>query len=80
MTVAARIPQLRTLLSATLMKNCAVAESGFAVRAMAMVPTAFFSPPSTPPRASFGIAARVGFCRNAPSKPPPWIMKPLMTR
>jgi len=30
--------------------------------------------------ASFSIGARVGFCRKSGVKPPPWIMKPSITR
>ena len=58
------------------MKNWALAEWGSEVRAMATVPTVLVSPLS----ASFSIGSRVGFCFMPGSKPPPWIMKPLMTR
>ncbi|MNR52218.1 hypothetical protein D3C85_1720190 [compost metagenome] len=61
------------------MKNCEVAECGSLVRAMAMLPITFFRPLS----ASLAIGARVGFCDSAPPsmvKPPPWIMKPSITR
>ena len=66
----------RKPLSATLMKNCAEAECGSMVRAMATVPTLL----DRPLLASFLIGARVGFCFMPGSKPPPWIMKLLITR
>ena len=60
------------------MKNCEVALLGTLVRAMATVPLSFLSPLSD----SFLIG---GFCPSRFScmsavKPPPWIMKPEMTR
>ena len=58
------------------MKNCAVAECGAEVRAIASVYVSFFRPLL----ASFWIVAPVGFWLMPGSKPPPWIMKPLMTR
>ena len=58
------------------MKNCAVALCGFGVRAIAMVPRLFLSPFA----ASFFTGARVDFWFMSAVKPPPWIMKPLMTR
>src|SRR5262245_56415503 len=58
------------------MKNWAVALSTTFVRAIASVPRLFASPLS----ASFLIAARVGFCVKSLVKPPPWIMKPGITR
>jgi len=58
------------------MKNCAVAECGSPVRAIATVSGVFFRPLS----ASFGIGARVGFCCISGVKPPPWSMKPSITR
>ena len=58
------------------MKNWAVAEWGSEVRAMAMVPRAFFRPLP----ASFSMGDPVGFWRMPGSKPPPWIMKPSITR
>jgi len=58
------------------MKNCAEAECGSRVRAMAMLPATFFRPFF----ASFGIGARVGFSFMSAVMPPPWIMKPSMTR
>ena len=61
---------------ATLMKNCAVAECGALVRAMATVYMSFFRPLL----ASLVISACVGFCFMPGSKPPPWIMKPSITR
>src|SRR5690625_1250627 len=67
---------LRKLLSATLMKNWAVAEWGSLVRAMATVPTSLARPLS----ASFWMGSRVGFCCMSAVRPPPWIMKPSMTR
>ncbi|MNG20250.1 hypothetical protein D3C84_1044890 [compost metagenome] len=67
---------MRKLLSATLMKNCALAECGSMVRAMATVPTLL----ATPLLASFLMVARVAFCFMPGSKPPPWIMKLLITR
>ncbi|CPI01229.1 Uncharacterised protein [Bordetella pertussis] len=68
--------KLRKSLSDTLMKNCAVAECGSLVRAMASVYLSFFRPLL----ASFSMGALVGFCFMPGSKPPPWIMKPSMTR
>ena len=67
---------LRKSLSLTLMKNCDDAEWGSEVRAMAMVPLSL----RRPLLASFLIGASVDFCFMSRSKPPPWIMKPLMTR
>ena len=58
------------------MKNCALAECGSGVRAIAIVPTSFFRPFP----ASFSTGGRVGFWRMSLSNPPPWIMKPSMTR
>ena len=58
------------------MKNCAVALSTTFVRAIASVPRAFLRPLP----ASFLIGARVGFCVMSGVKPPPWIMKPGITR
>ncbi|MNH46957.1 hypothetical protein D3C79_1099700 [compost metagenome] len=46
------------------------------VRAMAMLYFLFFRPLS----ASFWMLARVFFWLMPGSKPPPWIMKPLITR
>ena len=57
-------------------KNCAVALSTTFVRAIASVPRSFLRPFW----ASFLIGARVSFCAIAASKPPPWIMKPGITR
>jgi hypothetical protein len=58
------------------MKNCAVAESGTEVRAMATVPRTL----DRPLRLSSGIGARVGFSLMSAFMPPPWIMKPSITR
>ena len=58
------------------MKNCDDAECGALVRAIASVYLSFFSPLF----ASLAIGAWVGFCFRPGSKPPPWTMKPLMTR
>jgi hypothetical protein len=58
------------------MKNWAVAECGSWVRAMAMVPASFLRPL----RASFSMGARVAFSSMRAFMPPPWIMKPSMTR
>ena len=58
------------------MKNCAVARSTTPVRAMASVPVSFLRPLA----ASFLIGACVGFCVMSFVKPPPWIMKPAITR
>ena len=66
----------RKSLSATLMKNCAVGECGAWVRAIATVYPTFFSPLA----ASFSISLPVGFCFMPGSKPPPWTMKPGITR
>ncbi len=46
------------------------------VRAMAMVPVLL----ERPLLASFLIGLRVAFCFMPGSKPPPWIMKLLITR
>ena len=62
--------------SATLMKNWAVAEWGSLVRAIATVYLRFLRPLP----ASFATGARVGFCFMPGAKPPPWIMKPSITR
>jgi hypothetical protein len=58
------------------MKNCDEAECGSDVRAMATVYLRFLRPLV----ASFAIGARVGFWRIPGSIPPPWIMKPSITR
>ena len=58
------------------MKNCAVAEFGSPVRAIASVPRVLLRPFF----ASFAIAGRVAFWRSSGVKPPPWIMKLSMTR
>ncbi|MNC98467.1 hypothetical protein D3C83_164300 [compost metagenome] len=58
------------------MKNCEVAECGSEVRAMAMVPISFFRPLL----ASFLIGSRVGLWARSAVNPPPWIMKPGITR
>ncbi|MNC88945.1 hypothetical protein D3C83_48240 [compost metagenome] len=58
------------------MKNCAVAEWGSDVRAMAIVPVVFFSPFE----ASLRTGLRVAFCLKSGSNPPPWIMNPGITR
>src|ERR1700761_5290972 len=63
-------------LSLTLMKNCAVAEFGSPVRAMAIVYLSFFRPLL----ASSGIGGGGWFFFMSGVKPPPWIMKPSMTR
>ena len=59
-----------------LMKNWLDAECGSDVRAMATVYFLFLSPLP----ASFAIVARVGFCFMPGSMPPPWTMKPSITR
>ena len=64
------------MLFTVLMKNWAVAELGTLVRAMAMVPRSFFRPL----RDSSSMGSRVFFCDMFFSKPPPWIMKPGITR
>ncbi len=66
----------RKSLSATLMKNCELAECGSLVRAIATVYFAL----RRPLPASFSIGASVRFWRIPGSKPPPWTMKPLITR
>ena len=58
------------------MKNWAVALSTTFVRAIASVPRSFASPFV----ASFRIGARVSFRCMSAVMPPPWIMKPLITR
>ena len=45
------------------MKNCAVAEWGLGVRAMAIVPTSFFNPALKARPASFSMGARFAFWR-----------------
>ena len=67
---------MRKSLSTVLMKNCALAECGADVRAIASVYLVFFRPLL----ASLVIGSRVGFCFMLGSKPPPCTMKPLMTR
>ena len=49
------------------MKNCAVAECGLGVRAIATVPAVFFNAFC----ASFAIGSRVFFCSMAGVNPPP---------
>ena len=58
------------------MKNWLVALFGSLVRAMATVPREF----RRPFLASFLIAGRVGRSSSSGVKPPPWIMKPGITR
>jgi len=58
------------------MKNWAVALWGSEVRAIATVYFWFSKPLS----ASLVMGARVAFCFMSASMPPPWIMKPLITR
>ena len=58
------------------MKNCAVAECGSEVRAMAIVPRLLFKRLL----ASFWIGAFVAFSRIPLSIPPPWIINPSITR
>jgi hypothetical protein len=72
----ARVGLSRKGLSFTLMKNCAVAELGSIVRAIAMVPRTLVRPL----RLSSGIGARVGFSLMSGFMPPPWIMKLSITR
>src|SRR5450830_802521 len=62
-------------LSFTLMKNWAVAELGLLVRAMAMVPRSLVRPV-----VSKAMGVRVDFSFMSGPKPPPWIMKPSITR
>ena len=62
------------------MKNCDVAELGSLVRAIAMVPGTLASPALDADSDSIGIGALVGFCLKSVVKPPPWIMKPSITR
>ena len=62
------------------MKNCDVAEFGSLVRAIATVPGTFSSPALLDDSASMGTGGRVGFCENSGVNPPPWIMKPSITR
>jgi hypothetical protein len=66
----------RKSLSLTLMKNWLVAESGTEVRAMDRVPRTL----CRPLLASFLIGALVSFCCICEVKPPPWTMKPGITR
>jgi hypothetical protein len=53
--------KLRNLLSATLMKNCAVAEFGSEVRAIASVPGVLRRPALLAASASLATGGRVGF-------------------
>ena len=62
------------------MKNCDVAELGSPVRAIARVPGVFDRPALIDDSDSIAIGAFVGFCLKSVVKPPPWIMKPSMTR
>ncbi|MNC66841.1 hypothetical protein D3C75_1172860 [compost metagenome] len=63
-------------MSATLMKNWLVAEFGSEVRAIDRVPRVFCRPLP----ASLRIGSRVGFCTICSVNPPPWTMKPGITR
>ncbi len=72
--------KLSRLLSLTLMKNCDVAEFGSLVRAIATVPGTFLRPALLEVSDSIGIGGFVGFCLKSVVKPPPWIMKPSITR
>ncbi|MNF06771.1 hypothetical protein D3C81_1871460 [compost metagenome] len=63
-------------MSATLMKNWLVAEFGSWVRAIDRVPRVF----CRPLLASFLIGSLVLFCTIWSVKPPPWTMKPGITR
>ncbi|MNP20125.1 hypothetical protein D3C76_1126860 [compost metagenome] len=58
------------------MKNWLVAELGLEVRAIDRVPRTFFKPLL----ASFLIGSLVSFCCICAVKPPPWAMKPGITR
>ena len=58
------------------MKNWLVAESTTIVRAIAIVPRAFLRPFI----ASLRIGSFVGFWSMFAVNPPPWIMKPSITR
>ena len=62
------------------MKNCAVALCGSRVRAIASVPISCRSPALKVSSASFLIGSRIGFSLKSAVKPPPWTMKPRMTR
>jgi hypothetical protein len=62
------------------MKNCAVAEFGSDVRAIASVPGTLSRPALLDCSASIAIGGFVGFCLKSAVKPPPWIMKPPITR
>ena len=62
------------------MKNCAVAEFGSDVRAIASVPGVLSIPALLDISASLTIGGFVGFCLKSAVKPPPWIMKPGITR
>ena len=62
------------------MKNCDVAELGSDVRAIAIVPGTFFKPALLLIAASLTIGGLVGFWLKSVVKPPPWIMKPSITR
>src|SRR5437870_12419128 len=70
------MPKSREGLSFTLMKNCAVALFGSLVRAIAIEPRRL----RRPWRASFRMGGEVGFSFSSAVIPPPWIMKPGITR
>jgi len=74
--ITASRPGSRKALSATLMKNWLVAESGFEVRAIDSVPRTL----CRPLLASFLIGGLVSFCAICAVNPPPWTMKPGITR
>ena len=67
---------LRAAISGGVPAERAVAEFGTTVRAIDTVPRALLRPL----RDSSGIGGRVGFCVMSGVKPPPWIMKPGITR
>ena len=62
------------------MKNCAVAELGSLVRAIDSVPGTFSRPALLDCSDSIGTGGLVGFCWKSVVNPPPWIMKPEITR
>ena len=62
------------------MKNWEVALSGTSMRAIAMVPVRFSRPALPACSASLGMGEWVGFSIMSSVSPPPWIMKPGITR
>src|SRR6185503_1413286 len=70
------MPKSSDALSLTLMKNCEVALFESLVQTIAMEPRVL----RTPLRASLRMGGEVGFSCSSAVIPPPWIMKPGITR